>query len=86
MIRTHSLVSGSKPIVNDANKQTNKPENVIPILFTIEQMQINKKNSNRSQTQTHTHLYTNKQTTDRDMLLENIKSTEEKTTLKHTHR
>lgn len=35
----------------------------------------------------HTHLYTNKQTTDRDMLLENIKSTEEKNnTQTHTHR
>lgn len=46
-------------------------------------MQINKKKTVID----HTHLYTNKQTTDRDMLLENIKSTEEKkTTLKHTHR
>lgn len=50
------------------NEQMRK-KNVIPILFTIENA--NKKNSNRSQT--HKHLYTNKQTTDKDMLLENIK-------------
>lgn len=62
----NSLTGEWKQTYSEWRKQTNKPENVIPILFTIEQMQINKKTVIDHKLK-HTHIYTqtNKQTNNR---------------------